>query len=39
MRETVTSFLFAVLALCAIIAAVMHDDSAHMSADPHHLSE
>lgn len=39
MRDQIASFLFGALALALFAAAVLHDDSEHMSRDPHHLSE
>lgn len=39
MKDSLVSFIFGVGALLIIGAALLHDDSAHMSRNPHHLSE
>lgn len=39
MRESLPPFLFGVLCLILFAASILRDDSAHMTRNPHHLSE
>jgi len=39
MKESLIGFLFGVGAMLIISAALLRDDSSHMSRNPHHLSE
>ena len=39
MRDQIAPFLFGLVAVVAIVAAMLHDDRPHISRDPHHLSE
>lgn len=39
MRDQIAPLLFGVVCLALVAASMLRDDSAHMSRDPHHLSE
>jgi hypothetical protein len=39
MREQIAPFLFGLVAIIAIGAAMLHDDRPQLSRNPHHLSE
>ena len=39
MKESLVGFIFGVGAMIIIGAALLRDDSSHMSRNPHHISE